>query len=472
MNGPIRRLTYAAFVALGLLALATSFIQAVRADALRNDPANPRVVLSQAGKERGAILGSDGTILAVSEIVEGTDRRFARAYPEGATTAWPVGYTTALFGAAGIEESWSDELRSRQDLTISDLLTAIFGGDLRPRSLGLSIDPVLQAVAETALGDLEGAVVAMDPSTGAVLAWVSHPSYDPQQFVDDPAYARSVTESEDQPLLDRGGRVLAPPASTFKLVVTAAALETGDWAPDSLLPDPAVLTLPGSTAEMRNPDGEPCTAGSQVSIAEALVRSCNIPFAELAMELGSGPVVDMSRALGWEEELDLDLPVSPSEFPDPGRDLAALAQSAIGERDVRATTLQMASVAATIANAGIPVQPYLVQTVFDADGAIDSEREPVLGEPAFSQTTARALTEMMVQVVARGTGTAASLPGTQVAGKTGTSEVGPAWFLGFAPADDPTIAIAVLVADPGEDGSGGRTAAPIARAVLAEWILR
>jgi peptidoglycan glycosyltransferase len=472
MNGPIRRLAYASFVAIGLLALATTFIQAVRADALRTDPANPRVVLSQAGKERGAILGSDGTVLAVSEIVEGTDRRFARSYPFGPTTAWPVGYTTALFGAAGIEESWSGELRSRQDLTISDLLTAVFGGDLRPRSLGLSIDPALQAAADEALGDREGAVVAMDPATGAILAWVSHPAYDPQQFVDDPVYARSITESEDQPLLDRGGRVLAPPASTFKLVVTAAALESGDWAPDSLLPDPAVLPLPGSTAEMRNPDGDPCTAGSVVTITEALVRSCNIPFAELAIELGSDPVVAMSRALGWGEQPDLDLPVSASEFPDPGRDLAVLAQSAIGERDVRATTLQMASLAATVANDGIVVRPYLVQTVFDADGAVDEETEPVIGEPAFSQTTARALTEMMVQVVDRGTGTAASLPGTSVAGKTGTSEVGPAWFVGFAPADDPSIAIAVLVADPGPDGSGGRTAAPIARAVLAEWILR
>ncbi len=472
MNGPIRRLTYAAFVAMGLLALATTFIQAVRADALRTDPANPRVVLSQAGKERGAILGSDGTVLAVSEIVEGTDRRFARSYPEGPTTAWPVGYTTALFGAAGIEESWSDELRSRQDLTISDLLTAIFGGDLRPRSLGLSIDPTLQRVADEALGEREGAIVAMDPATGAVLAWVSHPSYEPQQFVDDPAYARSVTEAEDQPLLDRGARVLAPPASTFKLIVTAAALESGEWDPDSQLPDPAVLPLPGSTAEMRNPDGDPCTAGPTVTITEALVRSCNIPFAELAIDLGSGPVVDMSRALGWGEAPDVDLPVSPSEFPDPGRDLAALAQSAIGERDVRATTLQMASVAATIANDGLPTVPYLVQTVFDADGAVDEETEPVVGEPAFSQTTAGALTDMMVQVVRRGTGTAASLPGVEVAGKTGTSEVGPAWFLGFAPAEAPTIAVAVLVVDPGPEGSGGRTAAPIARAVLAEWILR
>ncbi|MEX1286843.1 MAG: penicillin-binding protein 2 [Acidimicrobiia bacterium] len=472
MNGPIRRLTYGIFIGFGLLALATSFIQGVRADALRTDPANPRVVLSLAGKERGAILGADGSLLAVSELVEGADRRFVRRYPEGATFAWPVGHTTALFGESGLEASYSDQLRSRQDLTISDLLTAIFGGDLRPRSLGLTIDPVLQRVADEALGERRGSVIALDPTTGAVLAWVSHPSYDPQAFVADPAYARTVAEDETQPLLDRGARVLAPPASTFKLVVTAAALESGEWLPSSTLPDPAELPLPGSTAVMRNPGGGTCAGGGEVTLAESLVRSCNIPFAELAIELGSDPVVGTAEAFGWTTEIETDLPVSISPFPDPGDDLAALAQTAIGERDARATTLQMASVVATIAAGGERVRPFLVGTVFDADGGVESTTEPVVLGRAISETTAAQLTDMMEDVVARGTGSAAALPGVAVAGKTGTSETGPVWFVGFAPVDDPTIAIAVLVTDPGPDGSGGRTAAPIARAVLAEWILR
>lgn len=472
MNGPIRRLTYGLFIGFGVLALATSFIQAVRADALRTDPANPRVVLSLAGKERGAILGADGSLLAVSELVEGADRRFVRRYPEGDAFAWPVGHTTALFGESGLEASYSDQLRSRQDLTISDLLTAILGGDLRPRSLGLTVDPALQRVADEALGERRGSVIALDPRTGAVLAWVSHPSYDPQAFVADPAYARTVAEDETQPLLDRGARVLAPPASTFKLIVTAAALESGEWLPSSTLDDPDELLLPGSTAVMRNPAGGTCAGGGQVSLSEALVRSCNIPFAELAIELGSGPVVGTAEAFGWESEIETDLPVSISPFPDPGDDLAALAQAAIGERDARATTLQLASVAATIAADGERLRPFLVGTVFDADGGVESTTEPEVLGRAVSEETAAQLTAMMADAVARGTGTAASLPGVAVAGKTGTSETGPVWFVGFAPVDDPTIAIAVLVTDPGPGGSGGRTAAPIARAVLAEWILR
>lgn len=472
MNGPIRRMTYGIFVGMALLALATTFIQAVRADALRTDPANPRVVLSLSGKERGAILDAGGSVLAVSQLVEGADRRFARLYPEGSAFGWPVGHTTALFGQSGLEETYGDELRSRQDLTISDLLTAIFGGDLRPKSLGLTIDADLQRAADEALGDFEGSVVALDPRTGGVLAWVSHPTYDPGQFVSDPAYARSVAEAADQPLLDRAARVLAPPASTFKLIVTAAALEVGEWGPESTLPDPDEYLLPGSTAIMQNPGGDQCTPGPDVTIREALVRSCNIPFAELAVELGSGPVVATAEAFGWNDGLDTDLPVSESAFPDPGGDLAALAQSAIGERDVRTTTLQMASVAATIAAGGDRLRPYLVDRLFDADGATVSETEPQVLGRAISEATATTLTDLMVEVVARGTGTAAALPGVEVAGKTGTSEVGPVWFVGFAPADDPTIAVAVLIVDPGDDASGGRTAAPIARAVLAEWIRR
>ena len=470
MNGPIRRLTYGLFGAFGLLVLATVLIQGVRADDLKNSPANPRVILSLTGKERGAIVSADGTLLAVSDLVEGTDRRFARRYPEGSLFAWPVGHTTALFGESGLESSWSRELRTRQDLTISDLLTAILGGELGPRSLVLSLDARLQEVAVDALGERAGAIVALDPRTGAVLAWVSQPGYDPQRFVDDPTHARTVVEDPDQPLLDRGGRVLAAPASTFKLVVAAAALESGEWRVEDSLPDQAQLQLPGSTATLGNADGRTCTGGATVSIFEAMVRSCNVPFASLAIELGSNRLVAMSRAFGWEEALDLDLPTERSRFPDPGSDLAVLAQSAIGERDVRTTALQMASVVATIANGGERMLPYLVASTYDAGGDPVAETSPTSLGRVISPATATDLTRMMVEVVRRGTATAAAIPGVQVAGKTGTSVTGPVWFTGFAPADEPTIAVAVVVFDAGAGASGGRTAAPIARAILTEWI--
>jgi peptidoglycan glycosyltransferase len=378
-----------------------------------------------------------------------------------------------LFGEAGVEAAFSARLRSRQDLAISDMLTAMFGGDLRPQSLRLSLDATLQRLAAEGLGDRLGAIVALDPKTGAVLAWVSRPGFDPTR-IPDPAYASEVEADPTSPLVDRARSATYPPASTFKLIVAAEAIESALANADTPFPDLVGLELPGSTAILRNAGGDTCAGGGEVTLFTAVVRSCNIPFASLAMTLGSDAIRARAELFGFNSPIPFGLSTVASVFPDYSSDLAALAQAGIGERDVRATPLQMALVAAAIANDGEVMRPFLIEAVFDADGDPLDQQDPIALGRAISPSTADILTEMMVEVVERGTGTRTRIQGIRVAGKTGTSEAGtnpPAWFLGFAPADDPIIALAIVVEGGGVDGSGGTIAAPIARTLFEYWLL-
>ena len=473
MNGPIRKVVYGLFVGFALLLIATTYIQAIASVRYRTDPANSRVLIAENAKERGSIVDRNGSLLATSEESSATRRNFTRKYPLGSVTAHPIGYSTVLFGERGLEQAYSDQLRSRQDLAISDILIALFGGDLRPESIRLTLDAPLQQAAADALGGRNGAIVALDPSTGAVLAWVASPTYDPTRITD-PAYAGELEADPTSPLLDRAREALYPPASTFKLVVAAEALESGVVTAASLLPDIASLQLPQSESVLRNAGGSVCADGTEVSLAIAIARSCNVPFAALALQLDPTAVRDRAALFGFGAVLPFDLPTAVSDVPDHADDPAARAQSAIGERSVRATPLQMALVAAAIANDGEVPIPYLVDAIFDADGIPIDVTEPTVLSRAMSTSTASFLTEAMVLAVEEGTARRAGVSGIRIAGKTGTSEAGsnpPAWFVGFAPADDPTIAIAVLVEGGGVDGSGGSVAAPMAREVLRQWLL-
>lgn len=473
MNGPIRRVVYAIFVSLGLLLLSTTYIQAVAADRYRTDPANSRVLIAEADKERGAIVDRAGVILAMSEETSAARRSFTRKYPLGEVTSHPIGYSTVLFGETGIEAAFSTRLRSRQDLTISDLLTAMFGGDLRPQSMRLSLDAGLQALAVELMGDRLGSIVAIDPTTGGVLAWASRPGFDPNR-IPDPAYASELEADPTAPLVDRARWATYPPASTFKLIVAAEALESGVAGADTTFPDLAGLELPGSTFILRNAGEGTCAGGGEVTLHTAIVKSCNIPMAGLAMTLGSEAIASRAALFGFGEPIPFDLPTVPSVFPDYSSDPAALAQAGIGERDVRVTPLQMAWVAATIANDGVVMEPFLSDALFDSEGDLLEQMLPGAVGRAMTPATANILTEMMVDAVEEGTATQARLSGVRVAGKTGTSEAGtnpPAWFIGFAPADDPIIALAIVIEGGGVGGSGGTVAAPIARDLFAYWLL-
>ncbi len=481
MNGPIRRLAIGLFACLGILLGAVTWIQAVAADTYRSDPRNARQAISQAGKERGVIVAADGTVLAESVPNPDNPRRFDRTYPEGEIFAHVVGYTSRLVGDGGLERAYVDTLRSRRDLTFSDLVSAALGRDLQPQSIRLTLDADLQRAAFAALGDRAGAVVAIDPSTGEILAMVSTPSFDPSSLDTPEAAANwdSLLADPDRPLADRATRELFPPGSTFKTVVAAAALDLGVAGPESTFDDPAQFQLPGSSATISNFGGGLCGDGTTVTLLRGFVRSCNTVFADLAIQVGAEDLGMVAEAFGFNSRVRFPWEVAESIFlgGELANDDAALGQSGLGERDVRATPLQMAMVAAAIANEGVVMQPYLVDRLFDANGDPVEDTMPEQLRRAVDPATATIIGQMMERVVTEGTGTRATVPGVRVAGKTGTAQAGGGmaypWFIGFAPVEEPSIAIAVVFEpqpETGESDTGGRVAAPAAATVIAQWL--
>ncbi len=480
MNGPIRRLAIGVLGLMGALLFAVTWFQVVRADDLKNDPRNPRPALTEKGKERGLIVAADGTVLARSvEDIE--NREFIREYPEGPVFAHTVGYASFIVGDSGLEAAYSTELRSRRDLTISDMVAAILGRDLRPKSLEITIDATLQRTAFEALGSNRGAVVALDPRTGAVLASVSTPSFDPELLLGNEAALawEELLADPGQPLSDRGTREIYAPGSTFKTVVAAAGIDTGQVEPGTSFDDPVAFQLPGSDATISNFDGGPCGDGDSVTLLEGFIRSCNTVFADLAIQLGAEDIGITAEALGFNTSIPYEWSVPPAVWDTAtlANDPAALGQSGIGERDVRAAPLHMAMIAAAVANNGVVANPYLVQRIYDADGVTVEATQPFEFGRAMAPDTASVLAQMMERVVTEGTGRQAAVPGVRVAGKTGTASSATAfsnpWFIGFAPVENPTIALAVFVEgspETGESATGGSVAAPIAAELISTWM--
>ena len=484
MNDPLRRTAWTILAGFLVLAFAATWIQGVVGPEYRDDPRNPRLVASRVGRERGVIVSADSVVAAQSDPAPG-GQTFERTYPSDEAYAHTVGFVSVLFGARGLEREHANDLVSNRDATISGVLNVLMGGDPRPRGLRLPIDAELQPVARQALDGQRGAVFAVDPSTGAVLATVSTPGFDPNTLIGaDAAPAGNALEDDpDQPMLDRSIAATYPPGSTFKVVTTAAALDAGIAGPSTEFADPISLVLPGSTATISNYDGRVCVDGTTVTLEQAFVGSCNTVFAALGMEVGAEQLASTAEAFGFNNVIPYDLDVLASVFPDARSfavDRPAMAQNAIGQRDVRATPIQMALVAAAIANGGEIMIPYVVSDVFTADGAIESSTAPTLWRRATSPASAAVLTDMMERVVTSGTGRNAAVPGVRIAGKTGTAEVtgGPphAWFIGFGPVDagpgERQSAIAVVVesgGSVGETASGGSVAAPIAQQVLAAF---
>lgn len=482
MNGPIRRMALIVFSAFALLLGSLTWFQVLAADQYRSDPRNVRTALNISGKERGVIVTSDGTVLAESVPVEDDAQVFERRYPQGAAFAHVVGYTSRLVGSDGLEEAFTDELRSRRDLTISDVISALFGRDLRPENLLVSLDAELQVAAHEALGGQRGAVVAIDPSTGGVLAYASSPSYDPNAFLGPEAVAerQAVLDDPAEPIRDRAGAELYPPGSTFKALVAAAAIERGIAGPETEFPDPLVYDVPGSESTISNADGGTCGDGTLVSLQTAFIRSCNTVFAALAVDVGADAIATVAEGVGFNRVIAFPWQLARSTFPESEleADPAALAQSGLGERDVRATAFQMAMVAAMIANDGDVLRPYVVSQVFDSDGEATETTDSESMGRAISPATAVVLEQLMERVVTSGTGSGAAIPGVRVAGKTGTAVPIPGepdvWFIGFAPVEQPQIAIAVLIEDGGlvgESATGGSVAAPIAGRLMRTYLL-
>lgn len=482
MNGPIRRMAIIVFSAFAILLGSLTWFQVLAADQYRSDPRNVRTALSISGKERGLIVTGDGTVLAESVALEDDAQVFERRYPQGEAFAHAVGYTSRLVGSDGLEEAYTAELRSRRDLTVSDVISALFGRDLRPQNLLVTLDAELQQAAYAELGGQRGAVVAIEPSTGAVLAYVSSPSYDPNAFMGSDAVAnrQAVLDDPAEPIRDRAGAELFPPGSTFKTLVAGAAIEEGIAGPETEFVDPLAYDVPESDTVISNANGSTCGDGTLVSLQTAFVRSCNTVFAALAVQVGASAIADVAEPVGFNRTIAFPWEIARSSFPEAELEVdpAALAQSGLGERDVRATPFQMAMVAAMIANDGDVLRPYIVSRVFDADGEASDITDPQSLGRALSPASAVVLRQMMERVVTSGTGAAAAIPGVRVAGKTGTAVPTPGepdvWFIGFAPVESPQIAIAVLIEDGGivgESATGGSVAAPIGGRLMRTYLL-
>jgi peptidoglycan glycosyltransferase len=482
MNTPLRRVGVTLMVLIVLLLANMTYIQVVKADDYRKDPRNQRVLLQEYARQRGQIVAADGTQLA--RVQETNDRlRFLRVYPNGPVYAPVTGYYTLIGAPVGLEQAQDDVLNGSDDrLFVPRLSDLITGRDPRGGNIQLTIEPRVQQAAYDALNKrgFTGAVVALRPKTGEILAMASTPSYDPNPLAShDTDVAKKIyaglSGSDAQPMTNRAISATYPPGSTFKLVVSAAALESGQFRKDSQLIAAPEITLPGTNTTLENFNGTPCGTGPTASFDEALARSCNTAFADLAGQLGADRLRDIARKFGIGDDMSVPLPVAPSTIGSlPDR--AALAQSGIGQRDVKLTPLQDAVIAATIANGGERMVPNMVRAILAPDLSVLDEIRPERAERVMSEQNAATLRDMMIDAEGHAAGEG-KIAGVTIASKTGTAEHGNdpkhtnphAWYVAFAPANNPQIAVAVVVEDGGDrglDATGAKVAGPIGRAVI------
>lgn len=451
------------------------------AQELKDNPANNRSILRDFDAPRGTIVTADEVIVARSESTpEGSRFAQARTYPEGDLFAHTVGYFSLNLGATGVEDTYNAELAGRTlDLSFRDFDDLFVDRD-RVGDVRLTLRADVQRVARDLLGERQGSVVALDPRSGELLALWSWPSFDPnavatQDFgAANDAFAVFQADERD-PLLAKSYRERFFPGSTFKVVTAGAGLASGQVTPDQpTYPVAREYTPPQTNRPLRNFGGSSCGG----DLFDILRVSCNTAFAQMAIDLGEDQMVDTAEAFGFNAAPPIDLPApARSAFPtDFDQNLPALAQAGIGQNDVSATPLQMAMVAAAVANEGRIMTPRVVADIRDDDNTVVDDPEPTQWRRAVSAEHADVLRRAMVEVATRGTARNLAIPGVEVGGKTGTAQLGTdpprshAWIIGFAgpPGQPPSVAVAVLVeGQPGaSEQTGGQVAAPIARAVM------
>lgn len=477
MNGPLRRVAMFCALLLVVLMVGANWVQVVTADELRNKPGNRRLLVQEYSRERGPILVAGQPIASSQPTTD--ELKYLRRYADGPLYAPATGYYSFVYGASGVEQAENPVLAgSDSRLFVNRLADLLSGTQPRGGSVTLTLNPAAQAAAMKGLAGRKGAVVALNPTTGAILALVTSPSYDPNALADhDPTKQRqaweTLTKDPNQPMLDRALSETYPPGSTFKLVTAAAALASGKYTKDTVVPGPANLPLPQTTVGLPTYDGRPCGPNDQTTVDNALRISCNTAFGAIGMALGADALRAQAEKFGFDRS-DITVPMRAARSVFPARPNAPqTAQSAIGQFDVRATPLQIAMVAAGIANKGVVMKPYLVQDVRAPDLSVLQAAQPQVLSRAMTPENAQQLTDMMVNVVENGTGSNAKIPGILVAGKTGTAQTLPgvkphAWFVSFAPADNPQVAVAVVVENGGDapEVSGNQISAPIANAVM------
>ncbi len=474
MNARIVKLFAFTVVMFAVLVGFTSYWTVFDAQNLKNERVNKRPLFAAQKIERGRILASDGTVIARSiRKGSGASLRYVRDYPEGSTYGHPIGYSFIEYGNSEFEAFHNSELIG-DDNEFSTIFDELRGKDPVGNDILTSIDPDAQATAFSMLGDNPGAVVAIEPSTGAIKAMVSVPPFDPNTV---PTDFSALNEDPGSPMVNRVTQGQYPPGSTFKLVTAAAALDSGAISLDETINSPATIDIQGNP--LANADNSDY---GDIDVTTALTFSVNTYFAQLGEAIGSGTLEEYMTKFGFNAKPQLDLPdgqMSVSGVFEDGElvtedDPIDVGRLAIGQERLLATPIQMAEVAATIANDGKLMRPQIWAEVRDPDGRTIREMDPETQSNVISEETANQLTEAMRDVVNEGTGTAAALSGIDVAGKTGTAEIpdvercgglpNQAWFVGFAPADDPQVAVAATVEC--TDGQGGTVAAPIAAAVM------
>ncbi|MCW2532331.1 MAG: pbpA [Blastococcus sp.] len=474
MNAPLRRVAISVLVLFTLLIINVNYIQVVRSDELRKDPGNTRVLAEEYDRERGSIVVA-GNEVALSTATK--DRlTYLRQYPAGELYAPVTGYYSVIYNSSGIERAENELLAGSDPRLVFRRIADLFTGrDPAGGNVELTLDPAVQQAAMTGLEGVTGAVVALDPSTGAILGLASTPTYDPNQLSShDPAAIRAYREQlTDDQLTNQAISQRYSPGSIFKVIVSAAALASGKYTPETPVPAPDLLTLPGTSTTMENFDGESCNGGADQPLIDALTISCNTAFAQLGIDLGEDRIRSMSEAFGIDDTgFEMPLRVAPSKLGDIEND-AQLGISSIGQQDVQLTPMQAAMIAAAVANDGTLMKPYLVSQVQAPDLTVIDKTDPEkMGQPVTPEVAGQ-LTKMMTSVVEspNGTGRRARIDGVQVAGKTGTAENSAddhSWFIGFAPADNPKIAVAVFVKNGGR--TGGDVSAPIARSVIQAYL--
>ncbi|MGY0538699.1 peptidoglycan D,D-transpeptidase FtsI family protein [Nocardioides sp. YJ-D4] len=483
MNRPIRTLSVGCLILFVALMLNVTYVQFFKASWYNNRADNRRVTEEAYSQQRGDILVGKKAI-ATSKPSDDTFE-WQRTYPGGKKYAPITGFMSFSYGQTGIERSQDSVLSGKDNkLFTNRLVDLVTNSEPAGGNVELTIDPKVQDAAYeglTALGeDVQAAAVAIEPSTGKILAMASTPTYNPDRVATNDIDAaqksyNQLSKDENEPLLNRSIQTALPPGSTFKLVTAAAAIENLGMDGDSMVYGGASLDLPGTTTDLPNLNGTSC-GGEQITLTHALEVSCNTAFGSLGMELSDEEMQEQAEGFGFGQDYLDDIgPLAKSQYP-PNDGKAEQARAAIGQQSVIATPLQMAMVSAGIANGGEVMKPYLVDRVTSSslDVIDQGNPTPIDNQPAVSQDTAEILTQMMVSTVDNGTAEAAAIDGVSVAGKTGTAQTTPdkppyAWFTSFAPAENPSIAVAVMVQKSGTERSeiaGGRLGGPIAKAMM------
>jgi penicillin-binding protein A len=498
VNAPLRRVGVVVLVLFGLLFANLNWVQAYKADEYRTSPYNRRVILDEYKRERGIVMLAGGQKVAVSQATS-DELKYLRTYPLKDKYAHLIGYKPVNIGESGLEQSENEFLAGTSDKLFGDRFRDLFTGEQTAGgNVLLTIAPTAQDTAfkeltENRVGAKRGAVVALDPETGAVKAMVSMPSFDPNVVTSHDTGAaqkayQALLANPDKPLNNRATSEIYLPGSVMKIVDSAAALESG-MTIDTVLDGGASFQAPGTTHVIHNAPGVNCP--EQITLLQALTVSCNTAFAKLGVDLGSKKLTDTATRFGFYQKgltvgrlsgkgIEAGQPVAEGVLgklttSSGGDDKPTIAQSSIGQQEVKISPLQGAMMAAAVANNGKQMRPYVVQQLLGADTTSLDVADPKPLQQSCDPRVAATLQQMMMSVVQNGTGRSAKIEGYQVGGKTGTAETGEddshGWFVGFALKDGrPVAAVAVFLENAGKGGSAeaARIAGQVMRGVIAD----